>query len=211
MTDNETMNTVNEPVCNETAFTGEESNVIWAVLKLSRALRRNAASAPREMPFPPAVMRTLHVIEKKGGSTAGELCEALDVRPSSLSEMLSRMEANGLITRTPDEADRRQTRVSLTEAAAGILRTRREARQAAEKELTACFTEDEAKTFCELSRKLSEHLESLGGAEFPRRHGCHKGPHGVDGCCRGPRSPHGGAGCRRGPHAPHFPRHPRFF
>ena len=62
----------------------------------------------------PGQGRLLALILEKQPVGQKELVEALDVRPSSLSELLKKLEGKGLITRAPDEQDKRNTIVSLT-------------------------------------------------------------------------------------------------
>ena len=144
-----------------------QDDVILAILRLSRALRRCAPERKAE-PFPPAVGRLLSCIEKNSGVSSRELCELLDLRPSSLSELLSRGEADGLLTRTPDENDRRLQHVELSEKGQEIMNRYASARVVEYQKKTAYFTEAEASQFCELSRRLASHLESLAtGPAFP--------------------------------------------
>ena len=95
----------------------------------------------------------------------------LDVRPSSLSEMMSRAESEGWIIRTTDEEDRRIQRVALSEKGNEAVSRMREAREADYEKKTACFTEAEKAQFCALSNRLSDHMESLAAdiPEFMRR------------------------------------------
>ena len=152
-----------------------QDDVILAVLQLSRALRRCPPENKRS-PFPPAVIRLLKCIEQNSGVSSRELCELLDLRPSSLSELLARSETAGLLTRTPDETDRRIQHVTLTERGHEIISLMEEARQADYQRKTSCFTAAEAHQFCELSRRLSSHLESIAPeqpAPENRRHPRH--------------------------------------
>ena len=59
------------------------------------------------MPFPPALGRLLSCVAENPGVSSRDLCEFLDVRPSSLSEILARAENEGWIIRTVSEEDRR--------------------------------------------------------------------------------------------------------
>ena len=83
-----------------------ENDVILAALKLSRAMRRCPPDR-RDFAFPPAAGRLLECVAAAPGVSSRELCEALDLRPSSLSEILARAEGEGLLTRAVDEEDRR--------------------------------------------------------------------------------------------------------
>ena len=165
------------------------NDVTKSVLKLMRAMRRRPM---HELEFPPAVGRMLMALREHDGAAPSELCEIMDVRPSSMSELLGRMEANGLITRVSNEADSRATKVFLSESgkdAVGRIEKRFFEEDA---KLAACFTEEETAEFCALCDKLSAHLESdvfgenhphghCGHHGCPGQHGHHGGPHGFHG------------------------------
>ena len=137
-----------------------DCDVILASLKLARAMRR-CPPERQEMPFPPAVGRLLACAAENPGVSSRELCELLDVRPSSLSEMLSRAEADGLLTRAVDEADRRIQRITLSEKGRRIITDMESARDLDARKKTSCLTEAEKRQFCELCNRLSEHIERL--------------------------------------------------
>ena len=159
-------------------------DVILASLKLARAMRRCPPDR-EEIPFPPAVGRLLACAAENPGVSSRELCELLDVRPASLSEMLTRAEADGLLTRAVDEDDRRIQRITLSEKGSRLISELKAARDEDARKKTSCLTEEEKKQFCELCNRLSEHIERLAldlpedrrmpppppGPEFP-----HPGP-----------------------------------
>lgn len=162
-------------------MTNRKNNVIYAALKLSRAMRR-CPPERGEFPFPPAVGRLLECAAENPGVSSRELCEALDVRPSSLSEMLTRAEETGLLTRSADEADRRIQRITLTARGRQAVQEMENLREKDTEKKTSCLTEEEKIQFCALCNRLSEHLESLAldlpegmeprhrGPGGPRRH-----------------------------------------
>ena len=137
-----------------------DNDVILAFLKLARAMRR-CPPERREYPFPPAVGRLLECAAQNPGVSSRELCEFLDLRPSSLSEILSRAEADGLLTRAVDEADRRVQRVSLSEKEQKLITEMQAARDLDAQKKTSCLTEEEKEQFCTLCNKLGEHIERL--------------------------------------------------
>lgn len=179
-------------------------DVIMAVMKLSRAMRRHPMRpappppphehehdcghghghgcghghghghchgphhhGPHHMP-PMAGGRLLSILKENPNLSSRELAELLDIRPSSLTELLARLEQEQLVSRTPDENDRRIIRISLTEKGA-----EREEQIAAERaahleKFSACFTEEEAAQFCALCDKLAAHLETVSnGIDAP--------------------------------------------
>ncbi|QUC66075.1 MarR family winged helix-turn-helix transcriptional regulator [Aristaeella hokkaidonensis] len=141
-------------------MSNRDGDVILACLKLARAMRRIPPER-REYPFPPAVGRLLDCAAKNPGVSSRELCECLDVRPSSLSEMLSRAEAEGFITRTVDEADRRIQRIALSDKGQKAVNDMEAARNKEAQKMTSSLTEEEKEQFCALCDKLSAHMERL--------------------------------------------------
>ncbi len=178
-------------------------DVILAALKLARAMRR-CPPERREYPFPPAVGRLLLCAADNPGVSSRELCELLDLRPSSLSEMLTRAEAEGFLTRTVDEADRRIQRVSLTEKGRRAIDEMENARNREAEKKTSCFTEEEKRQFCALCDKLSAHLERLS-LDLPEDRRMPPPPPGFppEGPHFPPRKPDGEK--PDGPNRPHFP------
>ena len=174
----------------------ENNAIMPSILKLMRAMRRHPVRPAHE--FPPAVGRMLMTLNANDGASAAELCELMDVRPSSMSELLARMEEHGLICRVENENDKRATKVCLSDTGRESVE-KIEAKFAAENaKLAECFTAEELAQFCALCDKLSAHVESLPGAEPP----C--GPRGGHGPCGGHGHGHGGP-CghkHRGGHAP---------
>ena len=173
-----------------------DSDVILAFLKLSRAMRR-CPPPPGPHPFPPAVGRLLECAAANPGVSSRELCEVLDLRPSSLSEILVRAESEGLLSRTVDENDRRVQRVSLTEKGRAAVSDQEEARRRDVEKKTSCLSEEEKAQFCSLCSRLSEHIEMLA-LDLPE--GMMPPPPGPGGPCRPDR--HGGPAEDRPGHPP---------
>lgn len=183
----------------------EKSNDLMEYIhRLSRLSRRQPVGEGQP---PRGPHRLLGILMKEDGVRTTDLAEKLDVRPSSLSEMLRHMEAKGLIRREKDEADSRVIRVYVTDAARAQFAQHEGHRQERGDRLRACLTDEEAEAFCAACEKLCAFLES----EMPEQDGERRGP---GGCPHG-RGPHGrgghpGYGPRgsHGPHGPHGMRRP---
>lgn len=156
-------------------------NVLESAFGLARALRRGPGHMERSLP--PAVERTLMVISENDGLSSGELCELLDMRPSSISELSDRMAARGLVEKRADESDKRINRIFLTELGKAQVSRIAEVRTEALNSFSACFTDEEAEKFCELAGKLAAHLSDTAEGEGCCGHrGGHHGPHGHGHC-----------------------------
>lgn len=93
--------------------------------------------------------RILSILKKDGSITQRQLTEQLGIQPGSASEVLGKLEAAGLILRTPSEEDRRTTTVSLTEEGAA------KAGETHRSPLFSCLTEEEKETLLPLLEKLN--------------------------------------------------------
>ena len=73
-----------------------------------------------------AQMRAIMALGRAGSATPGELAEASDLRPASVTAMLDHLEADGLIERARDAEDGRRVIVTLTETGHALLEEKRE-------------------------------------------------------------------------------------
>lgn len=89
----------------------------------------------------------LAVLARHGEMTQAQLAEKLDIRAASVSELIGKMEADGLVLRSPDADDGRAYRLSLTD------QEREEAQ--------AVFTERDAFLFEALTSEEKEQLTAL--------------------------------------------------
>ena len=80
-----------------------------------RASRLMVRYGHKSCKAPHAQYHVLALIRERGPLTQGELLELLDVRSSSLSEILQKLEATGYIRRRRNEADRRGFILSINE------------------------------------------------------------------------------------------------
>jgi len=90
----------------------EASTLRGAVLQLSRRLQ--AERSPHGLSL--AKISVLAHLLRRGDQTAGELAYADRLQPQSMTRVLAELIADGLITRAPNPADRRQHHLALTEA-----------------------------------------------------------------------------------------------
>lgn len=99
-------------------------------------------------------------LENDGETTAAALAAAEGVRPQSMAATLDILEGDGLVERRPDEKDRRQLRVSITEQGRTMVRSARASKeqwlaQAIGKHLT-CDEAEILRTAVDLLERLAE-------------------------------------------------------
>ncbi|MGX4654362.1 MarR family winged helix-turn-helix transcriptional regulator [Micromonospora sp. SCSIO 07396] len=91
----------------------------------------DSATSRHQVAVPPTQLRVLALIRDRPETNVNGLAELLDVVPSSASRLCDRLEATGLLRRTPDPRDRREVRLVLTAAAVTLLTELRERRHRA--------------------------------------------------------------------------------
>ncbi|MDQ2585520.1 MarR family winged helix-turn-helix transcriptional regulator [Saccharothrix yanglingensis] len=88
----------------------------YAIVTLARAHRGFAAALLRDLGLHPGQELLLMRLFDRDGQTQSELLDAVGLDHSTVSKSLRRMQDAGLLTRTPDERDRRVQHVHLTDA-----------------------------------------------------------------------------------------------
>lgn len=105
--------------------------------------------------------KLLHILHHHGEMCSGELAERMDIRPSSLTEKLAKLEEAGLVQRRPDPQDSRRTLVALGEAGLKLAESETPGRNPGDQEMAQALTPEEAAAFAALCKKISDHMESL--------------------------------------------------
>lgn len=121
------------------------------------ALSRRAPTSPQEVPEAPRGHgrgRMLGLLHDHGEMSQSQIASLLDIRPQSLSEMLTKAETDGVIVRRQSTEDKRQTLVSLTELGQSRVETYRENHRRQAEEFLDPLTDDEKTALAEILRKL---------------------------------------------------------
>ena len=129
-----------------------------AIHLLRRVRRVDAATGIR-----PAELSALSVVVFGGPLTLGDLAAAEQVRPPSMTRIVKALESEGLITRAPDESDRRVAWLRATPKGEQIMRQGRSARVALLAEWLRPLARKDRSTLSEAGRILERVLE------IPRR------------------------------------------
>lgn len=111
-------------------------------LVLGQLVRRLRA----EYTFPLAHASVLSRLDRDGPQTTSALASAERVRPQSMAQTVAELEADGLISRRPDPADRRQVLIELTADGSARLATERRKREDWLSEAIAELTVEEQRT-----------------------------------------------------------------
>ena len=104
----------------------------------------------------------LCVLANNGGSMSQqELGLYFELKPGSLSEVLSKLEDDGLIVRTRDERDRRQLNVHLTPAGQERAESELKATARFHDECFTCLTQEEQLQLASMLDRIKIHWEEL--------------------------------------------------
>lgn len=113
-----------------------------------------------EQPITRVQWLLLRYIDRNGGSTIGELANYVDVRSSTMSQMIDRLEKNGLVYRECGKEDARIKRVFLHEKGSELIQRMKTLYIKSLAEPFESFSNDEKETFIKLMEKLVHHIPS---------------------------------------------------
>jgi DNA-binding MarR family transcriptional regulator len=96
---------------------GTAAELIDLVSGLRRSVRRRVRRDWSHRPLTPSELELLMLVGERPGLRVREAASAIGVAPNTVSTLVGRLTAQGLLDRLPDEEDARAARLSLTAAA----------------------------------------------------------------------------------------------
>ncbi|MGV9351991.1 MarR family winged helix-turn-helix transcriptional regulator [Streptomyces misionensis] len=120
------------------------------LLRLTRRVHRiqKRHLEGRDLGVTPAQSRLLRTLAHYGSPPRmADLAERLEVVPRAVTTLVDGLEASGMVRRAPDPANRRVTRIELTDDGRATLRELHGARRSAAEEILAPLTEKERQVF----------------------------------------------------------------
>ena len=132
-----------------------ERTGLFAVLHTSGVLETRVESKLSDVGLSIAKLAALHVLAHAGESLPlGQLAERLSCVKSNVTQLVDRLEADGLVSRAADPKDRRSRLAVLTAAGRKAYTKGIEIQSQAEKELFSALSNEESKKLHELLAKL---------------------------------------------------------
>jgi DNA-binding MarR family transcriptional regulator len=136
-------------------MSGTPRTGLFAVLHASGVLETRVEARLSEIGLSLAKLAALHHLSEAGESLPlGQLAERLACVKSNVTQLVDRLEADGLVNRTADSSDRRSRLAVLSAAGRDAYVRGRDIQQQAERELFAALTPDESAKLHELLAKL---------------------------------------------------------
>jgi DNA-binding MarR family transcriptional regulator len=134
---------------------GTERTGLFAVLHTSSVLESRVEARLSDVGLSLAKLAALHRLTEAGESLPlGQLAERLSCVKSNVTQLVDRLEADGLVNRTADPNDRRSRLAVLTDAGRSAYAKGSEIQTQAERELFGVLTQDESDKLHELLGKL---------------------------------------------------------
>jgi DNA-binding MarR family transcriptional regulator len=132
-----------------------ERTGLFAVLHTSSVLEGRVEARLSDVGLSLAKLAALHRLTEAGESLPlGQLAERLSCVKSNVTQLVDRLEADGLVNRTADPNDRRSRLAVLTDAGRSAYAKGSEIQTQAERELFGVLTQDESDKLHELLGKL---------------------------------------------------------
>ncbi|HKK35812.1 MAG TPA: MarR family transcriptional regulator [Paracoccaceae bacterium] len=100
--------------------TARPERLAHALARVSRRLEEELGLALREARVPIEQFRILEALAERGPATMGSLADAALVERPTLTKIVDRMVAAGLVFRRPDDEDRRRVHVALSDDGAAL-------------------------------------------------------------------------------------------
>jgi len=129
---------------------------------IGRFMKRNQWSHHQTEEITKTQWLILRFLSKHDGCTIGQLAERLEVRSSSMSQMIDRLELAGTVFREPDKNDARTRIVKLTEAGRETIMRMKNSRMEILSGPFNQLTLEEQETIVELLIKMASHLKPNG-------------------------------------------------
>ena len=125
------------------------SRLRLSATRLARRLRQESGAG-----LSPSQLSALAVIANHGPLTLGALAEHERVAPPSITKVVTKLESDGLVTRTSDSADRRICRVAISSSGQTLLEDIRRRK-------TAWLTARISQLDADRQRRLADALDVL--------------------------------------------------
>jgi DNA-binding MarR family transcriptional regulator len=138
-------------------MSGTKRTGLFAVLHASSVLESRLEAKLSDVGLSLAKLAALNRLTEAGESLPlGQLAERLSCVKSNVTQLVDRLEADGLVSRTGDPNDRRSRLAVLTDAGRKAYAKGSEIQVQTERELFGVLTEDESDTLHEILGKLQQ-------------------------------------------------------
>lgn len=159
---------IGSPNCQEhaTRITGEhmalnhKKTVSYRLAQAAKALRNRSGTHLNRLGIHPGQEGLLKALEPCESMAMGELAKILSVQPPTVTKMIARLSAQGLVQRVTSRHDGRQAFVSLTEEGRSRLKKVDKSWKRLEKEVLADIDEEDIRKLRKVLKQIERNLTS---------------------------------------------------
>jgi MarR family transcriptional regulator for hemolysin len=137
------------------------SNPVPLINMAARAIARLGERQLKRFGLGVGQIPVIYMLRNGAAMSQKELAQAVRIEQPSMAQMLTRMERDGLIRRTPDPEDGRSSLISLTREALAKLPAARRILAEGNKRTLAGFSAAEIATLIGLMRRLNDNLDHM--------------------------------------------------
>lgn len=132
------------------------------VQAIGRHMKRSQRNSQEGTEITKTQWLILRFLAKQDACTIGHLAERLEVRSSSMSQMIDRLELAGTVYREPDKNDARTRIVKLTEAGTEMISKMKHSRMEMIAGPFNQLSQEEQNTLVEIMMKMTTNLKQHG-------------------------------------------------
>jgi DNA-binding MarR family transcriptional regulator len=148
-----------------------EDNYVRRLGRTTRAMRRHLEQTIGDVPGGMSAWWVLRHLHHAGPQAQSDIAASVGVAGSTLTRRLEQMEADGLITRTADGADKRRVIVALSERGEALHTGQRERAATTATTLIDGVTPEDLSAFNRVVERINDNLRALGVDPDGRGHG----------------------------------------
>lgn len=138
--------------------TSGKNSIFYVVHGLGRQLRRRFENATQSQGLTMSQWRALGQLAQRDGVSQAALATMIESDPMTVSGMMERLEAKGLVIRTADPTDSRANIVSITPKARGMVQDMKALVHSAHAHAFEGISEADQKTALSVLVRVSENL-----------------------------------------------------
>jgi DNA-binding MarR family transcriptional regulator len=137
--------------------------VTFRLVQAGKAYRQRSANVLAQLGLHPGQDQILKALAETDGQSMGALATALSVQPPTITKMVARLSAQGLVDRRPSQSDGRSSSVHLTEQGRLLIADLDKRLKRMEKEALKGLEDKERKRLRKALRQLERNLSAGAG------------------------------------------------
>jgi DNA-binding MarR family transcriptional regulator len=135
------------------------SDIEYLLREMSLLIKRKGREILNHFPITPPQFTALLWLNEEGDMTIGELSQKMYLACSTMTDLIDRMEKNGVVVRVRDERDRRVVRVRMLERGKAIIEDVMKARREYLAEILSTFSPEDVESIRKRLSMLYERMK----------------------------------------------------